>query len=110
MKRRDFAKALTLTPMAGTSALAAPTPAARRKELYSLMGDLPPRDRRISAQTVSIEERPSYTVEKLVLDLNGVEPVPAYFVKPKGPTRESAIGSVQPCARRRLPARQAGTA
>jgi len=84
MKRRDFAKALTLTPMAGSSALAAPTPAARRKELYSLMGDLPSRDRRISAKTISVEERPSYTIEKLVLDLNGVEPVPAYFVKPKG--------------------------
>ena len=84
MKRRDFAKALTLTPLAGSSALAAQTPAAWRRELYSLLGDLPPRDRRISAKTVSIEERPSYTVEKLVLDLNGAEPVPAYFVKPKG--------------------------
>jgi hypothetical protein len=58
-------------------------PAARRKELYSLLGDLPPRDRKISAKTVATEERPGYILEKLTLDLNGIEPVPAYFVKPK---------------------------
>jgi dienelactone hydrolase len=55
----------------------------RRKELYSLLGDLPDRSRRISARTLSTEERPGYMLEKLVLDLNGIEPVPAYFVKPK---------------------------
>ena len=57
---------------------------ARRKQLYKLLGDLPPRRRRITAETVSVEERPGYILEKLVLDLNGIEPVPAYFVKPKG--------------------------
>jgi hypothetical protein len=57
--------------------------AARRRELYNLLGDLPPRNRPIHARTVSIEERSGYILEKLVLDLNGIEPVPAYFIKPK---------------------------
>jgi dienelactone hydrolase len=57
--------------------------AARRVELYNLLGDLPPRQRPIGARTVSVEERPGFLFEKLVLDLNGLEPVPAYFVRPK---------------------------
>ncbi|MCL2462121.1 MAG: dienelactone hydrolase family protein [Defluviitaleaceae bacterium] len=57
---------------------------AEREKLYSLLGDLPPRDRPISARTLSHEERDGYTLEKLMLDLNGVEEVPAYFVKPAG--------------------------
>lgn len=56
----------------------------RRQELYALMGKLPPRNRAVQAQQVSTEERGSYTLEKLVLDLNGEEPAPAYFAKPKG--------------------------
>jgi dienelactone hydrolase len=55
---------------------------ARRRELYGLLGDLPPRQRQISARTLSVEERPRFVLEKLVLDINGLEPVPAYFVKP----------------------------
>ena len=54
----------------------------KRRLLYSLLGDLPDRDRPISARTLSVEERPGYHLEKLVLDLNGIEPVPAYFLKP----------------------------
>ena len=57
---------------------------ARRKELYGLMGKLPPRDRKVGAQLVSTEDRGTYVLEKLVLDLNGEEPAPAYFAKPKG--------------------------
>lgn len=56
----------------------------RRNELYDLLGDLPPRERPIRAETISIEDRGTFTLEKLVLDLNGIEPVPAYFVKPAG--------------------------
>ena len=56
---------------------------ARRKELYSLLGDLPDRRRKVSATTVAEEERESYVLEKLVLDLNGNEEVPAYFVRPQ---------------------------
>jgi dienelactone hydrolase len=56
---------------------------SRRRELCGLLGDLPDRDRPISAQKVAEEERASYVLEKLVLDLNGIEDVPAYFVRPK---------------------------
>ncbi|MCL1998656.1 MAG: alpha/beta hydrolase [Turicibacter sp.] len=54
-----------------------------RKKLYSLLGDLPPLDNPISADTAYAEERKNYTLEKLTLNLNGTEAVPAYFVKPK---------------------------
>ncbi len=57
--------------------------AKRRDELYGMLGDLPPRRRKIAARTVSTEERPAYILEKLELDLNGIEPVPAYFIRPK---------------------------
>src|SRR5215467_5508919 len=56
---------------------------ARRRELYGLMGDLPPRQRPISARRISVEERPGFVLERLELDVNGFEPAPAYFVKPK---------------------------
>lgn len=59
------------------------SPAQRREELYRLMGDLPDRSRPIAARTVSEEERDGYVLETLELDLNGIEAVPAYFVKPK---------------------------
>lgn len=55
----------------------------RRSELYGLLGRLPPRTREISAVKVYEEECDWFVLEKLVLDLNGVEPVPAYFLKPK---------------------------
>lgn len=54
----------------------------RRNELYALLGDLPDRERPISARKVSEIQSDGYTIEKLVLDLNGVESVPAFFVKP----------------------------
>ncbi|HEY3412339.1 MAG TPA: alpha/beta hydrolase [Armatimonadota bacterium] len=57
----------------------------RRNLLYSLLGDLPPRDRPVSAETLRVEERGNYTLEVLRLDLNGEEPVPAYFTRPKTP-------------------------
>jgi len=63
-----------------------PREQTRRDELYGLMGRLPPRDRKVSAKLVSSEDRGSYTLEKLVLDLNGEEAAPAYFAKPKGAT------------------------
>jgi dienelactone hydrolase len=54
----------------------------RRRVLYSLMGDLPDRARPVEAHKVLEERREKYVLEKLVLELNGVEHVPAYFVKP----------------------------
>lgn len=56
---------------------------SRRKELYGLLGELPPRNRPISARTRSVDERGGYMLETLELDLNGIERVPAYFVKPR---------------------------
>jgi len=56
--------------------------ARRRRELYGLLGDLPPRDRPIGARTVACEAREGYVLETLELDLNGTEPVPAYFARP----------------------------
>ncbi len=53
-----------------------------RRRLYALLGDLPPRRRRISARLVGTEARDDYLLEKLVLEFNGLEPVPAYFVRP----------------------------
>lgn len=55
----------------------------RRRQLYGLLGDLPPRDYPISARCVGEEETEAYVCEKLVLDLNGIEPVPAYFTRPR---------------------------
>lgn len=52
-------------------------------QLYSLLGDLPAIDRsiRVLSQTVSQEDH--RIVERLSLDLNGEEPVPALFLRPK---------------------------
>jgi dienelactone hydrolase len=38
------------------------------------------------AQVIGEEEREGYVLERLVLDLNGIEPVPAYFVRPPNVT------------------------
>ncbi|MBI4607272.1 MAG: acetylxylan esterase [Planctomycetes bacterium] len=46
------------------------------------MGDLPDRYGSIACRTVSVEERPHYWLERLVLDLNGLEEVPACLVRP----------------------------
>ena len=67
------------------------TPEERREVLYRLMGDLPDRHRPISATLAGREEREDYVLEKLTLDLNGIEPVPAYFVRPNGASKISSI-------------------
>lgn len=67
-----------------TSEAKVPAASSRRKELYGLLGKLPPRNRKVGATLVSTEDRGAYTLEKLVLDLNGEEAVPAYFASPKG--------------------------
>ncbi len=55
---------------------------SRRQKLYGLLGDLPNRHRPISGKVLSVSQQKTYTVERLILDLNGFEPVPAYLVKP----------------------------
>jgi hypothetical protein len=56
---------------------------AQRQELYNLLGKLPDRNRPIKAQLVSTEVKGEIIIEHLLLDLNGFELVPAYFVKSK---------------------------
>lgn len=54
----------------------------RRRELWALLGDLPWRHRPGPAKLLSTEEHEGYTLERLVLDLNGIEPVPAILLIP----------------------------
>ena len=63
----------------------------RRKELWGLVGDLPWQHRPGPAKVISKEDHEGYTLERLVLDLNGIEPVPAILLIPKK-RRERAPG------------------
>jgi hypothetical protein len=56
--------------------------ARRRQELWSLLGDLPWNHKPGPARRVKSEKRDGYTLERLVLDLNGIEPVPALLLIP----------------------------
>lgn len=57
---------------------------ARRAELLSLLGDLPPLDRAVRAERLWRDTRSHYLLEKWTLDLNGLETVPAYLTLPLG--------------------------
>jgi dienelactone hydrolase len=59
----------------------------QRRQLYALLGDLPPRERDVSGEKLSQEDRDTYVLETWLLDLNCVEPVPAYFTRPQKATR-----------------------
>ena len=54
-----------------------------RTQLYKLLGRLPSRNLEISSKCLIKETYESFTLEKLVLELNGIESVPAYFLLPK---------------------------
>ncbi|HYM78800.1 MAG TPA: alpha/beta hydrolase family protein [Candidatus Dormibacteraeota bacterium] len=96
LTRRDFLQGsatMVAVAAAGTSG-GAVHPAAtdesfsstqekRRRELWGLLGDLPWKHQPGPARLVSKEEHDGYTLERLVLDLNGVEPVPAILLVPK---------------------------
>jgi pimeloyl-ACP methyl ester carboxylesterase len=58
--------------------------AGRRALLYELLGDLPDRRRQVSARKRGEAERDGYVLEDWELDLNGLEPVPAYLARPVG--------------------------
>jgi Dienelactone hydrolase family len=60
----------------------APQAADRRAELYSLLGDLPDRQRPVGSKRLREEPRDGYVLETWELDLNGIEPVPAYLARP----------------------------
>jgi dienelactone hydrolase len=64
----------------------------RRKELWGLLGELPGDHRPGAAKLTRTEKRNGYTLERLVLDLNGVEPVPAILLVPeKRPRRAPGL-------------------
>jgi dienelactone hydrolase len=67
------------------------TPAQRRAQLYGLLGDLPPRQGPITVETVGSEDHPAYVLERLRLELNGTEDVPALFVRPKSVTGRAPV-------------------
>ena len=54
----------------------------RRKELWRLLGDLPWTHRAGAARLLSTEKRDGYRLERLLLDLNGEEDVPALLLIP----------------------------
>jgi dienelactone hydrolase len=55
---------------------------SRRSELWGLLGDLPWQHQPAPPRVVRTEKRDNYTLQRLVLDLNGVEPVPALLLIP----------------------------
>jgi acetyl esterase/lipase len=59
------------------------TAATRRQLLYLLLGELPDRARPIRAEIVAREEGELYVLDVLLLELNGVELVPAYLTRPR---------------------------
>ncbi|MHB8736533.1 MAG: hypothetical protein ACYC6M_14620, partial [Terriglobales bacterium] len=56
--------------------------AERRRELWSLLGRLPRDHQPRPPQQQAVEKHPGFTLEHLVLDLNGLEPVPALLLIP----------------------------
>jgi len=54
----------------------------RRKELWSLLGDLPWQHQPATPKLVKTEKHDGYTLERLIFDLNGFEPVPALLLIP----------------------------
>ena len=91
MNRRDFLAETTLGSalLMTTTATAQPAEAfvqqqeKRRQQLWELLGDLPWQHKPLPPQQLKVEDHPTFTLEHLVLDLNGQEPVPAYLLVPK---------------------------
>ncbi|WP_370875158.1 dienelactone hydrolase family protein [Metabacillus malikii] len=54
----------------------------RREKLFELLGDLPDANRPISVTKMAEQQIDSFILETLLLDLNGLEQVPAYFARP----------------------------
>ena len=54
----------------------------RRKELWSLLGDLPWQHKPATPKLLKTEKHEGYTLERLTLDLNGMEAVPALLLIP----------------------------
>jgi hypothetical protein len=54
----------------------------RRQELWNLLGDLPWAHRPGLPTVIAAEKHEGYTLQRLVLDLNGIEPAPALLLIP----------------------------
>jgi len=54
----------------------------RRQELWNFLGDLPFAHKPKPPKLIKKEKREGYTLERLELDLNGIEPVPALLLNP----------------------------
>jgi dienelactone hydrolase len=96
--RRDLLKlagVVSASSMAGRGDKFAPRAAdpgaARRDELYGLLGDLPERRRPVSGRKTAEHERDGYVLERWELDLNGAEIVPAYVARPRQVARRPAV-------------------
>lgn len=50
--------------------------------MWEMLGDLPPRDGTISCTIQEEIQKDDFILEKLLLNLNGMEKVPAYFIRP----------------------------
>ena len=92
MKRRDvltMAGFASLAPLSSASYQTTKPPSSmtasdRRRELYGFLGDLPDRKRPIKGAKKQETDRDGYVLETWELDLNGIEPVPAYLARPRG--------------------------
>jgi hypothetical protein len=82
LKERDLRYRAARQPLAPPATAFALRQDERRRELWGLLGDLPWGRTPGPVQVVSKEEHEGYTLERLVLDLNGVEPVPALLLIP----------------------------
>src|SRR5579859_2086203 len=98
VNRREFltgsaafaAVGATLPMQSGTHPLASPEAAAefdiyqqrRRWELWSLLGELPWDHKPAPPRLARSEKHDGYTLERWILDLNGIEPVPAVLLIP----------------------------
>ena len=109
--RRDFLKisaGLMTTAGVGATALGDTQPQlpgarpgsgeARRKELWSLLGDLPWKHRPAAPRLLKTEKHDGYALERLVLDLNGEEEVPALLLIPEK-LKRVPIGRQSHCRR-----------
>jgi hypothetical protein len=56
----------------------------RRQALLGLLGDRPQPAPTVGARLIGEEDRGAYVLETLLLDLNGLESVPAHFTRPRG--------------------------
>lgn len=58
----------------------------RREQLHDLLGDLPNSSAPVSCHKIDEEHRGNHILERLILGLNTLEPVPAYFTRPLNTT------------------------